>query len=103
MERMEAEYDERAVESGSLVVSGCGFDSVPTKLGLIFNLRQWVGKSTPSWVEAYVNVECNGGMAYNFGTYESTVLDVTNVDALVQLRQSRTPRRRSKVSKIISL
>ncbi|KAA0053797.1 putative mitochondrial saccharopine dehydrogenase-like oxidoreductase [Cucumis melo var. makuwa] len=96
MERMEAKYDGRAVETGSLVVSGCGFDSIPAELGLIFNLRHWVGKSTPSWVEAYVNVECSEGMTYNFGTYESAVLGVANADALVQLRRSRPPRRRPK-------
>ncbi|GFZ19288.1 hypothetical protein Acr_27g0010270 [Actinidia rufa] len=36
MERMEA-----AMESGSLVISACGFDSVPAELGLMFNSRQW--------------------------------------------------------------
>ncbi|CAK9322701.1 unnamed protein product [Citrullus colocynthis] len=94
MERMEAEYDEKAVESGSLVVSGCGFDSVPAELGLIFNLRQWVGKSVPNWVEAYVSLESNKGMAYNFGTFESAVLGVANAAELVQLRRSRPRRRR---------
>lgn len=98
MERMEAEYDEKAVESGSLVVSGCGFDSVPAELGLIFNLRQWVGKSVPNWVEAYVSLESNKGMAYNFGTFESAVLGVANAAELVQLRRSRPRRRRPMVS-----
>ncbi|XLS75986.1 hypothetical protein HN51_032851, partial [Arachis hypogaea] len=32
MERMEARYHESAMESGSLVVCACGFDSVPAEL-----------------------------------------------------------------------
>ncbi|KAE8651206.1 hypothetical protein Csa_000763 [Cucumis sativus] len=64
MERMEAEYDKMAVEKGSLVVSGCGFDSVPAELAVLGvanagELRQFrrsrpprrspliVGRSTP--------------------------------------------------------
>ncbi|KAL5101357.1 hypothetical protein RYX36_005684 [Vicia faba] len=37
MERMESDYHNRAYESGSLVVSGCSFDSVLAELGLLFN------------------------------------------------------------------
>lgn len=37
MERMEAMYHEKAVGNGSLVVSACGFDSVPAEIGLMFN------------------------------------------------------------------
>ncbi|KAL6135568.1 hypothetical protein ACLB2K_067795 [Fragaria x ananassa] len=40
MERMEASYFEKAAEKGSLVISACGFDSVPAELGVMFNSRQ---------------------------------------------------------------
>ncbi|XP_022144422.1 probable mitochondrial saccharopine dehydrogenase-like oxidoreductase At5g39410 [Momordica charantia] len=92
MERMEAEYHERAVESGSLVVSGCGFDSVPAELGVMFNSRQWVGKSAPSFVEAYVSLESRRRMAVNFGTFESAVLGVANATKLQKLRRSSPSR-----------
>ncbi|KAG6588500.1 putative mitochondrial saccharopine dehydrogenase-like oxidoreductase, partial [Cucurbita argyrosperma subsp. sororia] len=92
MEKMEANYHERAVENGCLVISACGFDSVPAELGFIFNSKQWVGESAPNRVEAYLSLESKNKIVANFGTFESAVLGVANADRLVQLRRSR-PRR----------
>lgn len=92
MEGVEAKYHETAVATGSLVVSACGFDSVPAELGLIFNSRQWVHPAIPNHVRAYVSLESNIRMVGNFGTFESAVLSVANVEKLQELRQSR-PRR----------
>ncbi|KAA8547946.1 hypothetical protein F0562_004375 [Nyssa sinensis] len=92
MERMEATYHDKAVEKGSLVVSACGFDSVPAELGLIFNSRQWVSPAAPNLVEAYLSLESDKTVVGNFGTYESAVLGVANADKLQELRRSR-PRR----------
>ncbi|CAH2079869.1 unnamed protein product [Thlaspi arvense] len=92
MERMEAKYHERAQETGSLIVSACGFDSVPAELGLLFNSKQWLPPSVPNQIEAYHSVESDKKMAGNFGTYESAVLGVANADKLKELRRSR-PRR----------
>ncbi|CAN1159917.1 Probable mitochondrial saccharopine dehydrogenase-like oxidoreductase At5g39410 [Linum perenne] len=39
MERMELNYHDQAVLNGSLVVSSCGFDSVLTELGWMFNSK----------------------------------------------------------------
>lgn len=92
MERMEAKYHDEAVDKGSLVVSACGFDSVPAELGLIFNSRQWVSPAVPNRIEAYLSLESDKWVVGNFGTYESAVLGVANADRLQQLRRSR-PRR----------
>ncbi|KAG8366934.1 hypothetical protein BUALT_Bualt16G0019800 [Buddleja alternifolia] len=92
MEKMEALYHERAVEKGSLVISACGFDSIPAEIGMIFHSRQWVGSSAPNRVEAYLSLESEKRTVGNYGTYESAVLGVANADQLVQLRRSR-PRR----------
>lgn len=89
MEIMEAKYHDEAVDKGSLVVSACGFDSVPAELGLIFNSRQW---AVPNRIEAYLSLESDRWVVGNFGTYESAVLGVANADKLQQLRRSR-PRR----------
>ncbi|KAK3004532.1 hypothetical protein RJ639_018830 [Escallonia herrerae] len=89
---MEAEYHEKAVEKGSLVVSACGFDSVPAELGLLFNSRQWVPPAAPSSIQAYLSLESEKRVVGNFGTFESAVLGVANADKLVELRRSR-PRR----------
>ncbi|KAI3748002.1 hypothetical protein L6452_10804 [Arctium lappa] len=94
MERMEAFYHEKAVEKGSLVISACGFDSVPAELGLMFNSRQWVSPAVPNWVEAYVSLESDKRIVGNFATYESAVLGVANADKLADLRRSRPKRAR---------
>ncbi|XP_009365835.2 probable mitochondrial saccharopine dehydrogenase-like oxidoreductase At5g39410 [Pyrus x bretschneideri] len=92
MERMEAQYHGKAAETGSLVVSACGFDSVPAEFGLMFNSRQWVDPAVPNRVEAYVSLESEKRIVGNLGTYESAVLGVANADKLQELRRSR-PRR----------
>ncbi|KAK9119022.1 hypothetical protein Scep_017115 [Stephania cephalantha] len=92
MERMEGIYHEKGVERGSLVVSACGFDSVPAELGVMFNSRQWVAPGAPNCVEAYLSLESDKRIVGNFGTFESAVLGVANVEKLQELRRSR-PRR----------
>ncbi|KAI9185386.1 hypothetical protein LWI28_006716 [Acer negundo] len=94
MERMEAKYHEQAMETGCLVVSGCGFDSIPAELGLMFNSRQWVTPSAPNRVEAYVSLESDSRIVGNFATYESAVLGVANSQNLQELRRSRPKRTR---------
>ncbi|KAF6173535.1 hypothetical protein GIB67_042665 [Kingdonia uniflora] len=99
MERMEAEYHEKAVESGALVISACGYDSIPAEIGLIFNSRQWVEPAVPNRVEAYLSMESEKKIVGNFGTFESAVLGVGNVDKLQKLRKSR-PRRARPVNNL---
>ncbi|KAK4712407.1 hypothetical protein R3W88_006920 [Solanum pinnatisectum] len=89
MERMEVKYHDQAVENGSLVVSACGFDSIPAELGLMFNSRQWLPPAVPNSVEAYLSLESDKRIVGNLGTYESAVLGVANVDKLQELRRSR--------------
>ncbi|KAG5624201.1 hypothetical protein H5410_009419 [Solanum commersonii] len=89
MERMEVKYHDKAVENGSLVVSACGFDSIPAELGLMFNSRQWLPPAVPNSVEAYLSLESDKRIVGNLGTYESAVLGVANVDKLQELRRSR--------------
>lgn len=97
MERMEAKYHEKAVDTGSLVISACGFDSVPAELGLIFNSRQWAEPAVVNRVEAYLSLESNKRIVGNFGTFESAVLGVGNMDKLQELRRSRPRRSRPTV------
>ncbi|VVB09242.1 unnamed protein product [Arabis nemorensis] len=97
MERMEAKYHEKAEETGSLIVSACGFDSMPAELGLLFNSKQWVTPSVPNQIEAYLSLESNKKIAGNFGTYESAVLGVANAKKLQELRRSRPRKSRPSI------
>ncbi|CAK7322989.1 unnamed protein product [Dovyalis caffra] len=94
MERMEVKYHEKAMETGSLVVSACGFDSVPAELGWMFNSKQWVAPAAPNQIEAYLSLESDKRIVGNFATYESAVLGVANVEQLAELRRSRPKRAR---------
>ncbi|MQM00388.1 hypothetical protein Taro_033118 [Colocasia esculenta] len=94
MERMEALYHERAAEAGSLVVSACGFDSVPAEMGVMFNSRQWTAPAAPNWIDAYLSLESDKKIVGNLGTYESAVLGVASAGQLQELRRSRPKRAR---------
>ncbi|XP_071705505.1 probable mitochondrial saccharopine dehydrogenase-like oxidoreductase At5g39410 [Rutidosis leptorrhynchoides] len=97
MERMESVYHDRAVENGSLVVSACGFDSVPAEFGLMFNTMQWVWPAVPNRVEAYVSLESDKKIVGNYATYESAVLGVANSDGLMKFRKSIRRRARPSI------
>ncbi|CAI0453909.1 unnamed protein product [Linum tenue] len=97
MERMEYSYHDQAVENGALVVSACGFDSVPAELGWMFNSKQWVYPAVPNRIEAYLSLESDKNIVANFGTYQSAVLGVANVDKLQELRRSRPRRTKPKI------
>ncbi|XP_060191320.1 probable mitochondrial saccharopine dehydrogenase-like oxidoreductase At5g39410 [Lycium barbarum] len=94
MERMEVKYHDKALENGSLVVSACGFDSIPAELGWMFNSRQWLPPALINQVEAYISLESDKRIVGNLGTYESAVLSVANADKLQELRRSRPKRPR---------
>ncbi|XP_021721460.1 probable mitochondrial saccharopine dehydrogenase-like oxidoreductase At5g39410 isoform X2 [Chenopodium quinoa] len=98
MEKMEVQYHDQAFDKGCLVVSACGFDSVPAELGLLFNSRQWVSPSAPNTVEAYLSLESDKRIVGNFATYESAVLGVANADSLRLLRRSRPKKARPQIT-----
>ncbi|KAK9682271.1 hypothetical protein RND81_10G062000 [Saponaria officinalis] len=99
MEKMEAVYQYEAVEKGSLVISACGFDSVPAELGLLFNSSQWKVSSNEAVnkVEAYLSLESEKKIVGNFATYESALLGVANSHELRNLRRSRPRKPRPQI------
>lgn len=94
MEKMEAEYHNVAMEAGSLVVSACGFDSIPAELGFMFHSRQWLPPAAPNSIQAYLHLDSNNTTVGNFATYESAILGVANKTELLKLRRSRPKRPR---------
>ncbi|XP_020202388.1 probable mitochondrial saccharopine dehydrogenase-like oxidoreductase At5g39410 [Cajanus cajan] len=94
MERVEREHHARAVASGALLVSACGFDSVPAEMGFLFHSRQWVGPARPNRVEAYLGLESERRIVGNFGTFESAVMAVKD---LKEMGQSRIDRVKPKI------
>ena len=52
MEKMRQEYSEAAREAGVLLVSSCGFDSIPNDLGALYVQRQFHGEL--AYLDSYV-------------------------------------------------
>lgn len=89
MERVARGYHAQAEESGALVVSACGFDSVPAEIGFLFHSRQWVGPARPNRVEAYLGAESEKRIVGNFGTFESAVMAVKDLKEMGHSRVNR--------------
>jgi len=93
MDRVEIGYHEKSVKNGSLIVSACGFDSVPAEMGLLFHLKQWVGGCLPNKVEGFLSVESEKRVVGNFGTFESAVLAVADLKKMRQRRDAHAIKR----------
>jgi saccharopine dehydrogenase (NAD+, L-glutamate forming) len=79
VDRMWLRHHERAVATGARLVHACGFDSVPTDLGVLFTLGQ-LPADVPVTVEGFVRAHA----AFSGGTHHSAVR------ALGRARQSST-------------
>jgi short subunit dehydrogenase-like uncharacterized protein len=47
-------------DARSLVVSACGYDSIPAEFGVIFNTQQFDAPSVPNSVDSYLVLESVG-------------------------------------------
>ena len=52
MEKMRQDYSESARDAGILLVSSCGFDSIPNDLGALYVQRNFRGELV--YVDSYV-------------------------------------------------
>lgn len=80
IERMMVNYDPK----DSLVISACGFDSIPSDIGTVYTTNQYPKNVKPATVEAYIEVK--DGKKAHFTTYECVVLGFSNLKELKQLR-----------------
>lgn len=105
MEAVEAQFHHKAVEKGSLVVSACGYDSIPAEMGVLYTTREFVRRGwTPNSVDSYLLGASGKGRRHhghgalvNYGTYESVILSLANAQALANLRRTVPSRLRPKV------
>jgi short subunit dehydrogenase-like uncharacterized protein len=85
-------------DAGSLVVSACGYDSIPAEFGVIFNTQQFDAPSVPNSVDSYLVLESVGhNIKGNLGIWESAVLGTANMADLQKLQKSRLRRARPQV------
>jgi len=91
IEKAEYEFNETAEEKGIYVVSACGFDSVPSDMGVEFTRNEFLKKFPDdklNSVEAYMR--CNSGSAGYSGhatTLECAVHGFSSIGDLIKLRK----------------
>ncbi|MCO5575968.1 hypothetical protein L7F22_029775 [Adiantum nelumboides] len=86
MERMELLYHQAAADRGSLIVSACGYDSIPAEFGLLHHLKQWVVPCLPVAVDCFLQITSSIKVVGNLGTWESAVLGVSSASDLRKMR-----------------
>lgn len=92
MEKMQLQYNKAAQEAGVYIVSACGFDSIPTDLGIIFTQQKFGGEVNT--IETYLNWWTTGdvkGSLLNYGTWESLIYGITHHNELRELRTKLYP------------
>jgi len=88
IDSMISKYNESAQAKGCVIVPSCGFDSVPTDIGVLHSISHFKEPSLCSSVESYLYV--NGGpkgLSYNYGTYDSLVEGYSNTKKLAEVRK----------------
>lgn len=101
MEMMEFKYHDKAVEENVLIVSACGFDSIPADLGVYFTTTEMQKMGTISTIQSFLQVSCGeAGFAGHYGTWESAVLGFGNADKLRELRKEVKAKENIKVPRV---
>lgn len=87
MEKMQLEYDKAAREAKIYIVSACGFDCIPSDMGIIFTQKQFSGEINS--IETYLTTwqpKNYGGTSFNYATWESAVYGLAHANELRELR-----------------
>ncbi|KAG2177227.1 hypothetical protein INT43_007884 [Umbelopsis isabellina] len=89
IERMQRTYHDQAVKAGVTIVPACGFDSVPTDMGVLWTKSLFAEKNyTPSQIEMFFKLNVGpSGVRGNYATYESAVHGVGSQDLLKEIRK----------------
>ncbi|KAK2582606.1 hypothetical protein KPH14_004894 [Odynerus spinipes] len=92
MEEMQLKYDKAARDAGIYIISACGFDSIPSDLGVVFIQQKFGGDANS--IEAYINIRFSGkhsGSVANYATLESLVYAFAYKKELRKIREKIYP------------
>lgn len=85
MEKMEAEYGEKAKEAGVYIVNACAFDCIPNDIGALVLQKAFPGELV--YTDSYLSTKNTGG--FHTGTWESFLYSIRNVKQLSKLRREQ--------------
>lgn len=90
IERIMLKYNDAAAKSGSLIISTCGFDSIPADLGNVFT-RQAFREQFPAdelaLIDSFLTVSAPKGASGHYATFESAVEGISSVAKLMKIRK----------------
>lgn len=89
MERMVIEYNDKAKETGSYIVSSCGFDSIPADMGVVFMEQHFDGvlNSVEQYLTTNTSEVKTKGAIIHYGTWASLVHGVAHWSELKNIRK----------------
>ncbi|KAI8985834.1 saccharopine dehydrogenase [Pilobolus umbonatus] len=92
VERMQRTYQDKAVKNNVTIVHSCGFDSVPTDMGVLYVKNLFAqNKWTLSQIEMYLRLHTgNSGTRVGFATFESAVHGFGSAELLREIRKAST-------------
>lgn len=85
MEKIQLLYNDKAKDNGVTIISGCGFDSVPIEMGILYLENQFNGQLNS--VESYLTVKSTKKLQGNYGTWLSLINGYRNKNELKKVRQ----------------
>ncbi|KAG9291945.1 hypothetical protein G9A89_004883 [Geosiphon pyriformis] len=90
IERIQLTYHETAKANNVTIVPACGFDSVPSDIGFLYTKRQLESRGVlPCSIEFFFKLLVGpAGHTLNFGTYESLINALADLDSIRRLRAS---------------
>nr|CAB3265889.1 saccharopine dehydrogenase-like oxidoreductase [Phallusia mammillata] len=87
LENMQLKYSDGAKQGGIYIVGACGFDSVPSEMGVVFAEQQFDGILNS--VQCYFKTKTGkSGSGLHFGTYESAVYGLSDTNNLIKIRKA---------------
>lgn len=90
IERMQLNYHAQAEAKGLLIVSACGFDSIPNDMGTLFTISSFPDGVTPSAIDSFACVNSgSAGMHGHYTTFECAVHGFGSQKNLAKIRKSR--------------
>merc|ERR1711976_592240 len=91
LEKSEFEFNDLAKEKGVYVVSACGFDSIPSDMGVEFTRREFESKfpgEKLNSIEAYLKFVTKNGYSAHATTLECAVHGFSSIKDLMSLRKA---------------
>ena len=87
IEKCFVEFEEKAKETGCVVVSACGFDSVPADIGLAWTCSLFPTGSEIVSGESFLELKTSKSARINYGTFETAVESIAHERDLRRFRK----------------